>query len=147
MVKEFRPIARCTTLYNIIAKIITSRLQHVIGEVVSESQVGFIHRRQLGDNIILATELIKGYTRKHMSPTCMRKVDLRKAYYSLEWPFLRSMLLALGFPIQFCVLGDGKCFIYVIYNTTKWPSNETFSCQKKALGKETLCLLFYLHCL
>lgn len=38
--------------------------------------------------ILLASELIKCYSRKNSSPRCMIKVDLKKAYDSLEWPFL-----------------------------------------------------------
>lgn len=50
----------------------------------------------LTDNVILATE--KGYNRKAISTRCMIKVDLRKAY---ECPFLRAMLVHLGFPLRF----------------------------------------------
>ncbi|XP_056688217.1 uncharacterized protein [Spinacia oleracea] len=39
---------------------------------------------QIADNILLATGLIKGYTRTHVSPRCLLKVDLRKAYDSIE---------------------------------------------------------------
>lgn len=96
-VKLFRPIACCSLLYKILSKILTSRLQQVVGEVVSEFQSGFIPGRHLVDNILMATELIKGYGRKHISPRCVLKVDLKKAYDSLEWSFLEE----LGFPAMF----------------------------------------------
>lgn len=32
---------------------------------------------------------------------CMIKIDLRKAYDSLEWPFLKTLLQELGFPSKF----------------------------------------------
>ncbi|XP_056686005.1 uncharacterized protein [Spinacia oleracea] len=57
--------------------------------------------RGISDNILLAIELIKGYNRKNLSPWCMIKVDLKKAYDSIEWSFLRSMLFAFGFPPLF----------------------------------------------
>lgn len=88
-------------VYKIIAKILTPRLKAVVADVVSEEQTSFIPGRQITDNIILATELIKGYTRKSISPRCMIKVDLRKAYDSLEWPFLHAKLHYLGFPLKF----------------------------------------------
>lgn len=99
--KHFRPIACCTVCYKIIAKILTARLQKVVGEVVDGAQAGFIPGRHLADNIFLATELLKGYTRKAISPRCMLKVDLQKAYDSVEWPFLQSVLEELGFPAVF----------------------------------------------
>lgn len=98
-VQQYRPIACCTVLYKIISKILTRRMQAVIGEVVDQTQSCFIPERVLADNILLATGLIKGYTRRHLSR--MLKIDLKKAYDSLEWPFLRFVLLNLGFPLVF----------------------------------------------
>lgn len=40
-VKDFRPIVCCSVMYNIISKILTNRLQDVIGEVVCDAQSGF----------------------------------------------------------------------------------------------------------
>lgn len=56
----------------------------MIGDVVDPSQSGFIPDRQILDNTLLATELVKGYGRKGLSPRCMIKIDLRKAYDSVE---------------------------------------------------------------
>lgn len=50
---------------------------------------------------MLSHELFKGYARKGVSPICVLKVDLRKAYDTLEWIFLKQMLLDLGFPFKF----------------------------------------------
>ncbi|XP_048501512.1 uncharacterized protein LOC125497854 [Beta vulgaris subsp. vulgaris] len=36
-----------------------------------------------------------------MSPRCVIKVDIKKAYDSVEWVFLKSMLKELGFPERF----------------------------------------------
>ena len=83
-VKDFRPIACCIVLYKIIAKIITLRLQKVIGDVIDLAQAGFMPNRSISDNIFLATKLIKGYAPKNISPRCMVKIDLRKAYDSVE---------------------------------------------------------------
>lgn len=77
-VKDFRPIACCTLLYKIISKVLTARLQRVVYEVVSECQSGFIPGRYIADNILLATELIKGYGRSHLSPRCGLKLTSKK---------------------------------------------------------------------
>ncbi|XP_056688098.1 uncharacterized protein [Spinacia oleracea] len=98
LVKYFRPIACCNVVYKLVSKVLTTRMQTVISEVVNEAQSGFIPGRQIADNILLATELIKGYIRSHVSPRCMLKVDLKKAYDSIEWPFLKDLMLGLGFP-------------------------------------------------
>lgn len=50
------------------------------------------------DNVILAHELVKGYAKKGVSPRCIVKVDIRKAYDSLNWDFVRQVLLEFGIP-------------------------------------------------
>lgn len=42
MVKDFRHIACCSVLYKFTSKILTSRLQKVAGDVISECQAGFV---------------------------------------------------------------------------------------------------------
>lgn len=56
----------------------------MVGNVVNCSQASFIPGRAISDNILLASELIKCYSRKNVYPRCMIKVDLKKAYDSLE---------------------------------------------------------------
>lgn len=69
--------------------------------VINEKQEGSIPGRKIGDNIILAHELVKGYNRKHISPRCMIKIDLEKAYDSLEWIYLDQVMTQLGFSRRF----------------------------------------------
>lgn len=68
--------------------------------MLNPSQAGFIPGRYIADNILLATELLRGYSRSHVSPRCVIKVDIKKAYDSVEWPFLETMMIELGFPRQ-----------------------------------------------
>ncbi|CAH9070837.1 unnamed protein product [Cuscuta europaea] len=55
----------------------------------------------MSDNIFLAQELVRGYTRKRPSPRCMIKIDLRKAYDTVSWDFLERVLLDIGIPALF----------------------------------------------
>ncbi|XP_019241615.1 PREDICTED: uncharacterized protein LOC109221601 [Nicotiana attenuata] len=81
----------------------TTLTLQVIASVICEAQAGFIPGRRIADNIILAHELVKAYTRKNISDRCMIKIDLQKAYDSVEWSFLEQVLIELGFPMRFVV--------------------------------------------
>ncbi|KAL0444861.1 UNVERIFIED_CONTAM: LINE-1 retrotransposable element O protein [Sesamum latifolium] len=101
MVAEFRPISCCNVLYKIITKIIVQRMRGVLDKLSSPSQNAFVPGRSIGDNILLAQELFHGYNQQHLPPRCALKVDLRKAYDTVEWDFLNSTLTLFGFPAQF----------------------------------------------
>jgi len=73
----------------------------VIASIITETQSGFIPGRKVADNVIMAHELVKTYTRKHISPRCMIKVDIQKAYDTVDWRFLEQMLTELSFPKKF----------------------------------------------
>ncbi|XP_071714436.1 uncharacterized protein [Rutidosis leptorrhynchoides] len=96
-VNDFRPIACCTVLYKCISKVITNRIKNVLDGIVDENQSAFIPGRQISDNILLSQELMRNYHKKVGPPKCAFKIDVQKAYDSVEWPFLRSCLLYFGF--------------------------------------------------
>ncbi|KAL0286161.1 UNVERIFIED_CONTAM: hypothetical protein Sradi_7155500 [Sesamum radiatum] len=87
-VTEFRPISCCNVLYKIITKILVQRMRTVLDLLISPSQNAFVPGRSIGDNILLAQELFQGYNQQHLPPRCALKVDLRKAYDTVEWDFL-----------------------------------------------------------
>lgn len=62
------------------------------------SQTSFVPGRLISDNIIMSHELVKWYNRKSISPRCMLKIDMQKAYDSVEWPYTDQILKLLGFP-------------------------------------------------
>ncbi|XP_060190282.1 uncharacterized protein LOC132619370 [Lycium barbarum] len=99
-VRDFRLIACCSTINKIISKVISNRIRWVIDGPVGPNQSAFIPGRVISDNILLSHELVKGYTRKHISPRCMIKVNIQKDYDSVEWCFIQQILTELGFPEQ-----------------------------------------------
>ncbi|XP_074304701.1 uncharacterized protein LOC141639489 [Silene latifolia] len=91
-VKDFRPISCCSIIYKTVTKIITLRMQELMPGLVGEEQAAFIKDRNLFENVMLTQSLVKGYQRKGITPRCMLKVDIRKAFDSLQWPFIHHML-------------------------------------------------------
>lgn len=65
------------------------------------SQSAFIEGRSIIDSILFSHEILKCYSRKWISPRCALKVDLTKAYDTLEWGFIRKLLIDMGFPAKF----------------------------------------------
>ncbi|KAL2224371.1 UNVERIFIED_CONTAM: hypothetical protein Sindi_3072200 [Sesamum indicum] len=100
-VGDFRPISCCNVLYKIIAKLLVQRLSVVLDKIISPCQGAFIPGRSIGDNILLAQELLTGYNQVRLPPRCTLKVDIRKAYDTVEWDFLLAVLQLFGFPQTF----------------------------------------------
>lgn len=61
----------------------------------------FVAGRLISHNILLCHDLVKHYSRKHYYPSCIIKVDLRKAYDTMDCAFIHDMLIALNFPPHF----------------------------------------------
>ncbi|XP_075101661.1 uncharacterized protein LOC142177098 [Nicotiana tabacum] len=99
-VKDYKHIAYCSTIYKLIANVLTGRLKRVVDYLVGPTQSAFIEGRNILDNVIVAHELVKGYSHKGVSPRCMVKVDIRKAYDSVNWGFLKMLLLEYGIPLK-----------------------------------------------
>ncbi|KAK6794055.1 hypothetical protein RDI58_007508 [Solanum bulbocastanum] len=72
---------------------LTNRMKKVLNELIKRSQSAFIEGRSISDNILLSHELFMGYTRKWISPRCVLKVDISKAYDTLKWAAMNSILL------------------------------------------------------
>ncbi|KAL0282294.1 UNVERIFIED_CONTAM: hypothetical protein Sradi_7265300 [Sesamum radiatum] len=100
-VAEFRPISCCNVLYKAVTKILVQRMRSILHTLISPSQNAFVPGRSIGDNVLLAQELFSGYNQRNLPPRCALKVDLRKAYDTVEWDFLKAALTLFGFPERF----------------------------------------------
>lgn len=99
--KDFRPIVGCSTFYKVISKILTAGLGNVLSSIISKSQAAFVPGQKIHNYILLAAELIKGYSRKSGTPRCMIQLDLQKAYDMVYWRSLESILQEIGIPRLF----------------------------------------------
>lgn len=81
---RFRPISCCSVVYKIVTKILANRFKKYLPEIIEPNQSAFVGGRSISDNILLAQEIVQGYNRKSISPRCALKVDLQKAFDSLD---------------------------------------------------------------
>ncbi|KAK4384672.1 hypothetical protein Sango_3037200 [Sesamum angolense] len=98
-VADFRPISCCNVIYKAITKILVSRIREILDLLISPSQNAFVPGRLISDNVLLAQELFSGYNQCRLPPRCALKVDLRKAYDTVEWDFCLLLCECLAFPL------------------------------------------------
>ncbi|XP_071705361.1 uncharacterized protein [Rutidosis leptorrhynchoides] len=96
-VNDYRPISCCNVIYKCISKIITARIKGSLDSIVSDNQSAFIPGRRISDNILVTQEIMKNYHLDRGTPRCAFKVDIQKAYDTVDWKFLENILLYFGF--------------------------------------------------
>lgn len=82
---DYRPIVCCTVLHKIITKLICERLKLVLPDIIFPSQSAFVVGRNIMNNVLLCQDLVKGYKKKQGQKGCLMKIDIRKAYDTVEW--------------------------------------------------------------
>ncbi|XP_012845938.1 PREDICTED: uncharacterized protein LOC105965938 [Erythranthe guttata] len=104
---QFRPISLGNFANKVISRIIASRLNAVLPQIISEEQSGFLKDRSIHESIAIAQELVSDIDRKVEGGNIIFKFDMSKAYDRLEWRFLLKALHALGFshPVQHRLAG------------------------------------------
>ncbi|KAL6324589.1 hypothetical protein AAG906_013401 [Vitis piasezkii] len=88
---DFRPISLLGGLYKLLAKVLANRLKRVVGKVVSNSQNAFVRGRQILDASLIANEVIDSW-QKRREKGLICKLDIEKAYDSINWKFLLKRL-------------------------------------------------------
>lgn len=76
-------------------------MSKVLGTIICKNQVVFIPGQKIQKYILVAYELIRGYSRKGGMPRCMVQIDIMKAYNSVDWHAMQTILAEVGFPRRF----------------------------------------------
>ncbi|GKA84753.1 reverse transcriptase domain-containing protein [Tanacetum coccineum] len=96
-INDYRPISCCNVMFKCITKIIANRIKESLKILVSPNQSAFVPGRRISDNILLTQEIMYNYHLDRGSPRCAFKVDIQKAYDTVDWKFLKEVLHGFGF--------------------------------------------------
>ena len=98
-INEYKPISLVGCIYKILAKVLANRLRDVMDEVIGPNQFSFIKGRQMLDCSLVANEVIDDIKRKGIGGMVF-KVDFEKAYDSVDWCFLDTIMVKMGFGVR-----------------------------------------------
>jgi len=101
-IDQYRPIAMANFKFKIISKIIADRLATLMPTIVSKEQMGFIHGRNIKDFLCIASKATNLLHNKAFGGNLAMKIDITKAFDTLEWSFLLKVLKSFGFNEFFC---------------------------------------------
>lgn len=99
---NYRPIALANFKFKIISKVLADRLAAIAPKVVSGNQRRFIKRRHIQDCVCITSEAINLLEKRSFGGNIALKIDMKKAFDTLDWNFLIHVLQAFGFNATFC---------------------------------------------
>ncbi|KAJ0917796.1 putative RNA-directed DNA polymerase [Helianthus annuus] len=95
---NFRPISLIGVVNKAISKVLVNRLKKVVGNLVSEEQSAFLAGRNITDGPLILNEVI-AWMKKTKKLGMIFKIDIHKAYDSLNWNYLDSIMSQMNFPV------------------------------------------------
>lgn len=69
--------------------------------LISLNQTAFVPGRSIGHNVLLARSLCRDYHLNYGAPRFACKLDIRKAFDTLNWSFLFNTMKCMGFSVKF----------------------------------------------
>jgi mannosylglycoprotein endo-beta-mannosidase len=95
-ITDYRPISLIHAVAKIITKILALRLAPLIHCLISACQSAFIKTHE---NYLYARNLTRRFHRTKTA-SLLLKLDISKAFYSVRWDYLISLLAHKGFPTR-----------------------------------------------
>ncbi|GMJ11562.1 hypothetical protein HRI_004825400 [Hibiscus trionum] len=100
-INDFRPISLVSSIYKILAKVLSRRFKGVLQDIISDTQFAFVAGRQILDCSFLANEAVD-YIQRMGLKGLVFKTDFRRAYDSVDWDFLIFILKKMGCGPRWC---------------------------------------------
>ncbi|XP_043701064.1 uncharacterized protein LOC122651645 [Telopea speciosissima] len=97
---KFRPICLGNFLYKLIPKILATRLSGFLPKLISDEQGAFQKGKVIFSNICAASELKNMMHVKSYGGGMGLKLDIQKAYDTMEWEFMFDVMRKFGFCVS-----------------------------------------------
>ena len=97
--KHWCPITLLNSIYKILAKALSLRLQLMLEALIHLIQNGFVKGRSILDNIFTFWETVS-LARMRREPLAVLLLDFEKAYDRVDWAFLEDTMTCMGFPVE-----------------------------------------------
>ena len=97
LIRQWRPITILNSVYKILTKALSLRLQPMLESLIHPTQTGFIKDRNILDNIFTFWEVVLLALMRDESMAVLL-LDFEKAYDRVDWAFLEATMLQMGFP-------------------------------------------------
>ncbi len=96
LLKNYRPISLTNYDYKILCFVLANRMQGVLKDIILEDQTGYIKGRYIGTNARLLEDYFEHCESKQI-PGILLYLDFEKAFDSIEWNFMMSVLEKFNF--------------------------------------------------
>ncbi|WVZ94415.1 hypothetical protein U9M48_040308, partial [Paspalum notatum var. saurae] len=100
-IQQFRPICLLNVSFKIFTKVATKRINMVAQKVIQPSQSAFLLGRYILEGVTILRETIHELHLKKLNGVIF-KVDFKKAYDNVKWPFLQQTLRMKRFSPLWC---------------------------------------------
>jgi len=94
--KDYRPISLVHSFAKLVTKLLANCLAPLLNTLVATNQSAFIRGRCIHDNFMLVQQTIKVLHHRKIASLFL-KLDISKAFDSVDWSFLLEILSHLGF--------------------------------------------------
>ncbi|KAM0873929.1 hypothetical protein ACQ4PT_037735 [Festuca glaucescens] len=95
-VRDFRPISFIHGIVKLVAKVMANRVAPILPQMVGVHQSSFMRGRCLHDNFIMVQKTARKL-HNSSNPAVLLKLDITKAFDTVDWAFLIEVPRKLGF--------------------------------------------------